>query len=120
MSGTGFGATEDVLITFDTKQVGMGTTDGTGSFTAKIKVPKGATPGNHKVKATGQSSGLTASKQFLVPTDWATFRFGLDNLWLNPYENVLIPSNVKGLTFKWSYTTGSAVFSSPAVAGGVV
>jgi hypothetical protein len=37
----------------------------------------------------------------------------------NQYENVLNVNNVGGLELKWSSTTGSGVFSSPAVVNGV-
>ena len=38
----------------------------------------------------------------------------------NPWEKVLNVKNVRNLNLKWSYTTGSHVVSSPAVANGVV
>ena len=38
----------------------------------------------------------------------------------NPCEKVLSVNNVGSLTLKWSYTTGSTVYSSPAVVDGVV
>ena len=38
----------------------------------------------------------------------------------NPYEHVLNVNNVGRLRRKWRYTTGDIVFSSPAVANGVV
>jgi outer membrane protein assembly factor BamB len=123
--GNGFGVNETVLAYFDdTTQLGTATTDATGKFAAMITVPKSALPGTHTVRATGQSSGLTALARFLVQTDWAQFHFGLHHTGYNPYENVLTPSNVSALTPDWSYATGnniySIIYSSPAVAGGVV
>jgi outer membrane protein assembly factor BamB len=118
--GAGFGHSEIVLVDVDTTQIGTATTDATGKFAAMITVPKSALPGTHTVRATGQSSGLTALARFLVRTDWAQFHFGLHLTGYNPYENVLTPSNVSALTRDWSYTTGSAIGSSPAVANGVV
>src|SRR5207245_7613157 len=38
----------------------------------------------------------------------------------NPYENVLNSSNVSALTLDWSYPTGNAITSSPAVFNGLV
>jgi outer membrane protein assembly factor BamB len=38
----------------------------------------------------------------------------------NPCEKVLNVNNVGNLSLKWSYTTGGYVWSSPAVANGVV
>jgi outer membrane protein assembly factor BamB len=119
VAGTGLHPIEQVLITFDAKQVGEATTDGSGSFSAKVKVPRSAKPGGHTVTATGQPSGLEASAPFLVRTDWKDFHFDLANTGFNPYENVLKPSNVHRLRMKWSFSTGRAV-SSPTVANGVV
>jgi outer membrane protein assembly factor BamB len=52
-------------------------------------------------------------------TPWAQFhRYNMRRS--NPCEKVLTVSNVKNLGLKWSYTTGSGVESSPAVANGVV
>ncbi len=120
VNGAGFGHSETVLVDFDTTQVGAATTDATGKFVVQITVFKTALPGTHAVRATGQSSGLTALALFLVQTDWAQFHFGPHHTGHNPYENVLTPSNVSALTRDWSYTTGYAIGSSPAVAGGLV
>jgi hypothetical protein len=38
----------------------------------------------------------------------------------NPYENLLGPDNVAALNTLWSFATGNAVSSSPAVANGVL
>ena len=52
-------------------------------------------------------------------SDWTQFhRTNMKRM--NPYENVLNVHNVGRLGLKWSYTTGAQVFSSPAVANGVV
>src|SRR5260221_3010854 len=120
VNGAGFGHSETVLVDVDTTQVGATTTDATGKFAARITVPKTALPGTHTVRATGQSSGLTALARFLVQTDWAQFHFGPHLTGYNPYENVLTPSNVSALTLDWSHTTAGLSYSSPAVAGGVV
>ena len=39
---------------------------------------------------------------------------------LNPYEKALNVQNVGSLHKKWSYKTGYVVYSSPAVAKGVL
>src|SRR5712675_2392356 len=52
-------------------------------------------------------------------TPWAQFhRYNMQR-W-NPCENVLNVNNVGNLGLKWSYVTGASVYSSPAVANGVV
>ena len=120
LNGGGFGLNETVTIDFDTTQIGTAITDATGKFALRITVPKTALPGTHIVQATGQTSGLTAQTPFLVQTNWAQYRFGPYDTGNNPYENVLTSSNVSTLTLDWSYTTGGRVYSSAAVANGVV
>src|SRR5258708_7741177 len=56
VSGTGFGASETVNIDFNTRQVNTTTTDSTGAFTATLRVPTSAQPGQHNVTATGVTS----------------------------------------------------------------
>src|SRR5947199_3462940 len=121
VAGKGFGLNETVIVDFDKTQIGMATTDATGTFVVRVSVLKTALPGIHALQATGQSSGLTAAASFLVQTDWTQFHFGPQHTGYNPYENVLSSSNVSELTLDWSYVTGNGIFySSPAVANGVV
>src|SRR2546425_1262296 len=98
--GRGFGSSEQVVVDFDASPVGAAMTDPAGSFTTRIRVPISAQPGDHQVTATGQASGLSASKTFLVRTDWSNFHFDRRNSGFNRYENVLDPSNVPGLAMK--------------------
>jgi hypothetical protein len=119
LTGGGFGQSEIVNVKFDATQIAT-TTDTTGKLVVRITVPKTVLPGTHTVQVTGQSSGLTAQASFLVRTDWTQFHFGLNHTGYNPYENVLSSSNVSALTLDWSYTTGSSINSSPAIANGVV
>jgi outer membrane protein assembly factor BamB len=120
VNGYGFGHSETVLVDFSSTQVGKATTDTTGKFVIRITLPKSAFPGTHKVRATGQSTGLTAQTHFLVRTDWSQFLFGPHHAGYNPYENILSSSNVSDLTLDWSYATGNGIHSSPAIANGVV
>src|SRR5260221_263665 len=119
VNGAGFGHSETVLVDVDTTQVGAATTDATGKFAARITVPKTALPGTHTVRATGQSSRLTALALFLVQTDCAQFHFGPHRTGNNPQHNDPHPPKVWTSPLYWTYPTGSIQFS-PAVAGGVV
>ena len=119
VTGSGFGASETVAVDFSAIQVATATTSPTGAFSATFTVPKSALPGNHPVTATGDTSGLSATRNFLVRTDWAKSRFDLANSGYNPYENVIGPSNVSGLKKAWTAATDNALYSSPVVANGV-
>ncbi|MGO9082373.1 MAG: PQQ-binding-like beta-propeller repeat protein, partial [Streptosporangiaceae bacterium] len=119
--GIGFGPGETVTVDFDTTLAATATTSTAGSSTTSLKVPGAALPGRHTVTATGQASNLSAHAHFWVRTNWAKFRFSDRNSGFNPYENVLSPANVAGLTKAWSVRTGGPIsYSSPAVVNGVV
>jgi outer membrane protein assembly factor BamB len=120
--GIGFGSSETVTATFDTSTtLGTTTTSSTESFSLGITIPSTALPGQHSIQVTGQSSGLTGSRSFLVNTNWRQFGYDQTHSRTNPYENVLSPANVSQLTLDWNYTTQSDILeSSPAVVNWVV
>lgn len=51
---------------------------------------------------------------------WPQFRFGPAHTGAAPYERLLTRSNVSLLQPAWTFATGAAVWSSPAVVGNVV
>ena len=106
VSGNGFGQNESVTITFDSKVIGTGTAVQT-KFSQKVDVPGSATPGNHTVTATGQTTGLTASAIFLAQTWWVMFGFDAQNRHFNPDENVINSTNASQLVSNWTYNTKS-------------
>jgi hypothetical protein len=120
VSGTTFGSTEAVDVYFDTIDEALAATTAQGAFAISIQVPGAAVPGTHWVTAVGRHSGLSAQAAFLVQTDWAQFHNNPRRTGSNPYENVLSPAKVASLDVAWSAATGAPVFSSPAVADGVV
>jgi hypothetical protein len=124
VTGQGFGANETVILGFDALAVSSALTDGAGSFTKSIQIPKGARPGAHTVSARGQRSGLFASAVFTVTTvEWPTFRFEPAHSGFNPFEQILTPGNVPQLSLSWianGFGPGLVFHSSPAVVGGLV
>src|SRR6516225_4175990 len=122
VSGSGFSAAADVDIYFDTSDLALAVTDDTGSFSRiALRVPATALPGEHTVSAVDRSTGANAQTPFRVDTRWAQFRKRPSHDGHNLGENVLGPDNVGSLGLLWKYnTTGYYVYSSPAVANGVV
>jgi PQQ-like domain/PQQ enzyme repeat len=121
VSGSGFGPSEQVAVTFGGTALPLAPTDSKGVFQATpYQLPSQALPGTQAVTALGQTSGLSAAASFLVNTDWATMHDDLTRSGLNPYENVLNSGNVSGLTTAWSYATGNLISSSPTEVDGVV
>ena len=121
VSGAGFGTDEAVDIYFGTTDEALASTSSTGNFAGiVVQVPATAVPGTAYLTAVGRHSGLSAQAQFSVSTSWVQFHYSGKHEGFNPYENVLSASNVSGIDVVWSFTTGSGVYSSPAVADGVV
>jgi outer membrane protein assembly factor BamB len=56
----------------------------------------------------------------IVSGDWTQFHNGPTHQGYNTAETVLSPSNVGALGVAWTATTGSSIYSSPAIANGVV
>ena len=121
VSGAGFGTDEAVDIYFGTTDEALASTSSTGNFAGiVVQVPATAVPGTAYLTAVGRHSGLSAQARFSVSTSWVQFHYSGKHEGFNPYENVLSASNVSGIDVVWSFTTGSGVYSSPAVADGVV
>jgi len=122
-SGNGYDPYSAVDIYFDTKDEALAVTDGSGSFgQIGITVPGSAKPGGHWVTGVERYTGLAGQSRFLVNTNWAEFHFSPDLDGLNPYENVLSPSNVSRLANRWTNHGGirHATSSSPAIVNGIV
>jgi outer membrane protein assembly factor BamB len=123
VAGQGFGPNENVIIGFDVIGVGSAMTDGMGSFSKSIQVPKGARPGAHQVFARGQISKLFASATFTVTlVEWPTFRFEPAHSGYNPFETIINASNVSNLSLNWignGFGPGLVFHSSPAVVKGL-
>ena len=121
VSGSGLPAEAAVDLYFDTADLALAVTNSRGAFSKiPIQVPTSAFPGTHYVTAVARSNGEAAQTTFSVQTNWAEKGFTPKGKRSNPYENVLSPSTVGAIDLHWSYTTGGPVYSSPAVANGVV
>jgi len=70
------------------------------------------------IRITGR--GPTQTYASFVATNGIMFGFDAQHTHFNPFEHILNPTTVGGLTKKWTYQAEGTVFSSPAVAGGVV
>jgi len=120
VKGRGFGPSETVDISFDSRSEGSAETDPQGRFSAPIEIPAKAVPGPHTMQATGESSGLRAQATFAVRTDWPMLGFDGQRTGSNPYENVLSPENVGGLTLAWQRTFDRILGAAPTVVSGVI
>jgi outer membrane protein assembly factor BamB len=118
--GAGFAPNEVVDLIFDETVLSHAASGPDGTFSKSVTIPRTAIPGDHTVTATGETSGASASAQFLVRTDWPQFHFDVAHTGQNPYENVLSQSSVEALSLKWSYEAAISVTGSPVVVDGIV
>ena len=100
ITGSGFGGSTSVTVTFPGASPSTATTDSTGSFTSSIVVPATTLPGTYAVSASDGT--LTASVNFIVRTDWPQSGFSAAGTGFNPYENVIGSANVGTLKPSWS------------------
>jgi len=120
-TGSGFAAGETVDLSFDLSEVASTTADGGGEIAATFSVPASAAPGPHHVKATGESSHVSARHTFTVQTDWPAQRYSATKTGSNPFENQIDTANVDTLTSAWtSPNLGAPEDTSPVEVGGVV
>ncbi|HLX57316.1 MAG TPA: protein kinase, partial [Ktedonobacteraceae bacterium] len=66
------------------------------------------------------TAGATFTYNEAVAASGIMFGFNAQRTGYNPYEKVIDPHNVSDLVQDWTSATGNFVFSSPAVANGVV
>ena len=67
--------------------------------------------------STGSATQTYAS---FVATNGIMFGFDAQHTHFNPFEHMLNPATVGGLTKKWAYPLGGTLLASPVVAGGTV
>ena len=68
----------------------------------------------------GTTANRTASSGLPRLVDAPMFGFDSQHTHFNPYEHLLSTTNVSHLTLDWTATTEDHIFSSPAVANGVI
>ncbi len=106
VKGTGFGSSETVVVTFDSRTtVGTTTTDSIGKLLPWHHHSCFSAAGKQSIRQRARASG-TASQTFLVNTNWQQFGYDPAHSRTNPYENVLTSTSVSNLTLDWSFTAG--------------
>ncbi len=121
VSGSGYDPHELVDLYIGEADEALVATNAHGDFSYPgFPVPASSQPGTAWVSAVGRRSTLAAQEPFTVSTNWAQFGYGPTHSGTNPYENTLNLSNVGDLSLLWSFRTGAAVTSTPAVVDGVV
>jgi outer membrane protein assembly factor BamB len=117
-SGLSPDQTESVVLSRG-GQIGEVQTDMNGDFQGSFQVPWNAPSGKGTIGLTDPNDGVI-SVVLVTDGDWPTFHHDATHSGYQSYETSLTPATVGSLSLKWSYSTGGAVHSSPAVADGMV
>ena len=124
VSGTGFGASEQVSLSLSGAVVATGETDTTGDLNAtSVVIPTTTSFGPQTMSATGQMSGLTTTAPLYISDPWDQYLAGpthegadvLDN----EFNQHLSVSSQTYLSESWSFNTGSALSGSVSVVDGI-
>ncbi len=121
VNAAGFTAGEAVTLTFAPGGTHTVAASGDGAAVTTFTAPASTVPGKYPVTAKGATSALIASAVFLVRTNWAQARFGERRAGVNPFENLVNPTNVASLTTVFEQPCGAgASWQTPTVASGRV
>ena len=119
--GRDFGPKETIDIYLDKTDVAQVVTRKGGGFgKVPLTVPADALIGKHHITAVGRTSGDAAKKLFIVQAAWRELGFTAEGTRYNPYEATINTGNVSSLAPLWTAQTAGSVYSSPAVAYGMV
>lgn len=112
LSGWGFGAREEITLSWDGTSIPSASTDTKGFFRKTYQIPAGTADGSYTIAATGVTSGLSASVPLAVgtptagagpaPSDWSNWGFDPQQHRVNPSETTIGPSNVSTLAPLWT------------------
>jgi outer membrane protein assembly factor BamB len=124
VSGSGFGDDESVTLTLGGAVLGTETSTATGKLPAKsVTVPATAAFGETALVATGAISGQSSSVTVDVSNQWPGESYDSEHTAYEPNDNVMSDhqsaDNPRFLIPAWSYSTGSAISTAPAVVDNV-
>jgi outer membrane protein assembly factor BamB len=125
VSGTGFGDSEKVAISLAGTTLTTVTTGSTGGFPAvQVPIPATAAFGETSLVATGQTSGDTSNATVYISNEWASSGYNSLNTASEPNDLILryhvAPVSSEYLTQAWSYPSGAAIDTTPAIYRGVL
>jgi hypothetical protein len=101
VSGTGFDQNAAVDIFFGTADVGLATSNGSGTVSFKMAIPTTAQPGSNWITLDERRNHAAAQASYFVYTDWAQGGFGPSWRGYNPFENTINTGNVDELSEIW-------------------
>jgi outer membrane protein assembly factor BamB len=123
VNGSGFASGEAVSIALSGATLATPSANGSGSFSTAVPVPATAAFGVSALIATGQTSGRSSSAPIDVLNDWSSAGNGSLHQSNEPNDqtwNVHIVGNPdRFITQAWSYPSGAAIRTAPAVVGDV-
>jgi len=117
LSGSALTPDADELIMLGKVRIGVGRTDAFGDFDQELTMPWDTLSGKRKLGVLDPDLGVIRSIVYVLG-DWPTFRHDAAHSGLDPYETVLAPGKVFGLSHVWQFQTSplDQNLTSPVVA----
>lgn len=124
VKGGGFGGSEKVKLTFESRLLSTVTAAANGSLpSTKVSIPSSAAFGLSTLTATGQTTGRTTTAAITVANDWEQLGYATTHTGFEPNDPVLntlvFPGGDNWITLAWHFDAGAPINASPVVADGV-
>ncbi|MDT5105927.1 MAG: hypothetical protein QOI25_3440 [Mycobacterium sp.] len=113
--GTGFDASTEVDIFYDTTDLALASSSSSGAVSFTITLPTSAQPGTHWITLNETRTHAAAQAPFTVRTTWPQGGFGPSQRGFNPFENTITTDNVNQLTEAWATPVSSFGNAKPFI-----
>jgi hypothetical protein len=108
VTGSGFDKFSSIDVYFDSTDLALGVTNGSGVVSVELTLPSSATAGVHWITLDERATHEAGQVAVTVNTNWLMQGFNGYNRGFNPYEGSITRSNVNTLELAWQVTVPSA------------
>jgi hypothetical protein len=115
VTASGMDAYTSMDVYFDTTDVALAVSNGSGVATISVPVPANALPGAHWITFDERSTHKAAQTALTVNTDWLQAAYGPAIAGYNPYEGTLDSNSVTTLDTSWAGYDGGYSNATPLV-----
>ncbi len=115
LTASGMDAYTSMDVFFDTADVALVTSNGSGIASVTLNVPSSATPGKHWFTFDERSDHKAVQAAVTINTDWLQADYAFNGAGYNPYEGALDSTTVPELNTLWVKPNGIYANREPLV-----
>jgi hypothetical protein len=108
VTGSGFDKFSSIDVYFDSTDLALGVSNGSGVVSVKLTLPSSATAGAHWITLDERATHVAGQVAVTVNTNWLMHGFNAYGRGFNPYEGALTRSNVNTLALAWQVSVPGA------------